>query len=443
MSSIEDHYISNRIADLKSYGMTLTGIVAGHGYNNLESGGRILLLQQAVTSRSDIWDTRILILNDRAQVIDDSNRHTMSSEVGNTLINREILLALNFEDTYYLRRDDAVLHIALTVIDDFDGRVGVVLLVASVYDIFQSLDDIQATLILYSLLVGLVVIVLIAVTSHRLISPLRHILRVVERTTTGQLNLRIPITSKDEYATLAYAFNNMTEKLEQVEKTREEFVSNVSHELKTPLSSIKVLSESILLQEHVPEATYREFLQDINNEVDRMTDINNDLLALVKIGQREEGMNIRRTDINNLVEDILKRLAPLADKKKVVLIYEEVRPVQMDADEIMLSLAVSNIVENGIKYTPRGGTVKVIVDSDHQYASITIIDTGVGIPESEHDKIFNRFYRVDKTRDRETGGTGLGLSISRGAVLLHNGSIRISSPPNEGATFIVRLPLRR
>jgi len=213
--------------------------------------------------------------------------------------------------------------------------------------------------------------------------------------------------------------------------------------MKTPLSAIKVLSESILLQESVPEEMYREFLQDINSEVERMTNINNDLLALVKVDQREQGMNIHPTNINELVEDILRRLYPLAEMKKVVLLYEELRQVEIDADEIKLSLAISNIVENGIKYTPKGGTVKVIVDSDHQFLSITIQDTGIGIPEDELDKIFNRFYRVDKTRDRETGGTGLGLAISKSTVLLHGGTIRVTSNPDDGSVFVIRIPLRR
>jgi len=206
---------------------------------------------------------------------------------------------------------------------------------------------------------------------------------------------------------------------------------------------MKVLSESILLQESLPEEVYREFLQDIVSEVDRMTDINNDLLALVKIDQREKGLNIKPTSINQLVEDIIRRLTPLAKQNKIELIYEDVRPVQIDADEIKLSLAISNIVENGIKYTPSGGTVKVIVDADHQFVFITVQDTGIGIPEDEQSQIFDRFYRVDKTRDRETGGTGLGLSISYSTVLLHNGSIRVSSKAEEGSVFIVRIPIRR
>ena len=440
---IENHYMGERVREVRSYAARMSGVVANRGFDNLELTQPMLRLRQDVSQRSSEWGVRILVIDDAARVVIDSHWDTMFSHVGDILLMREVLTALNGSDTHVLHRDTYTLHVALSVRDDVSGRTGAVLLVASVSDIFESLTDIQTTLLLYSLAVGLLVIVLVFFTSNGLIKPLRRILVVVQKMTTGQLSLRIPVVGKGEYAFLAQAFNDMTDKLEQVERTREEFVSNVSHEMKTPLSSIKVLSESILLQEEVPIEMYREFLQDINNEVDRMTNINNDLLALVKVDQREQALNIQLTDINELVEDILKRLYPLAEKKKVVLLYEQVRPVQIDADEIKLSLAISNIVENGIKYTPRGGTVKVAVDSDHQSVIITIQDTGIGIPEDEQDKIFNRFYRVDKTRDRETGGTGLGLSISKQTVLLHNGSIRVTSRTDEGSIFTVRIPLRR
>ena len=436
--------MGNRRREVNEYAARMSGVVANRGLDSLEQGQPLRLLRSDVTRRSGEWGVRILVIDDAARVIVDSHRDTLLSQEGHILLTREVLSALNGSDSTALRRgDEYVLHVALSVQDEASGRVGAVLLVAPVIDIFDSLADIRATLLLYSLAVGLLVVVVAFFVSHKLISPLRRILTVVQRMTTGQLNVRIPVIGKSEYAILAKAFNDMTDKLDQVEKTREEFVSNVSHEMKTPLTAIKVLSESILQQDHVPEAMYREFLQDINNEVERMTNINNDLLALVKIDQREQGLNILPTDINELVENILKRLSPLAEKKKVVLLYEQLRPVKMDADEIKLTLAISNIVENGIKYTPRGGTVKVIVDSDHQYMSITIQDTGIGIPPEELDKIFNRFYRVDKTRDRETGGTGLGLAIARSTVLLHNGHIHVTSNPDEGSVFVLRIPMRR
>jgi len=422
----------------------MANYVAGvHGFESLEQAPAQQRLRNSVFIRSNALGLRILVLDDGARVIADSNENALLMRIGQTMFLPEVMNALDGDDTTRLIRDRYVLNVAASIHDESSDRVGAVLFVVSVEDIFQSLAEIRTTLFLATFLIGLLSIVLMFIISYYLTSPLKSTLNVVRRMTTGQLSLRIPVKSSDEYAVLAKALNSMSEKLEQVDKTREEFVSNVSHEMKTPLSAIKVLSESILLQETAPEEMYREFLQDITQEVDRMTNITNDLLALVKIDRRDQGLNLAQTDLNQLVEDILKRLSPLAEQKKIVLLYEAMRQVLVDADDIKLSLAISNIVENGIKYTPNGGTVRVIIDSDFQAAIITIQDTGIGIPKEEQDKIFTRFYRVDKTRDRETGGTGLGLAITRSTVLLHNGSISVSSKEDEGTTFAVRIPLRR
>jgi signal transduction histidine kinase len=443
MASIQDYFINDRIGEIRPRAVFMSDIVKGLTFEGLQRSTTMAVLRNSVRIHSAELGVRIIIIDDKGRVIDDSNRDAPDSFIGQTLLQPDVLEALNGNDTTtFYRGDEYVINIAVSVREEASGRVGAVLFVDGVEDIFITLEEIRTQLYLYSLVVGLLVLVLIFVTSHRLIVPLRQIVHVIQRMAAGQLNLRIPITSRDEYSILSRTFNDMTEKLEQVEKTREEFVSNVSHELKTPLTAIKVLSESILSQESVPEEVSREFMQDISSEVDRMVIITNDLLALVRVDQREQSLNITLTDINALVEGILKRLSPLAEQKKVVLLYEEVRPVQINADEIKLALAISNIVENGIKYTPRGGTVKVVVDSDHQNAYITIQDTGIGIPEEEQDKIFNRFYRVDKTRDRDTGGTGLGLAISRSTILLHNGSIKLTSNPEEGSVFVLRIPIR-
>jgi len=445
MAEIQQYHLTVRTNEMRLNAFRVADAVARRTFDDLERPDTpsLAIVQSAINRYSEEWDVRILVINDRARVLRDSNHDVLDSYAGQTLLRPEVLNALNRQDTTVLRRNDYALNVAVAVHDEISGRVGAILLIADVSDIFDTVAEIRNTLILYSVAVGLLVIVLVFVMSHRLIAALRQIMRVVQRMSMGKLNVRIPISSRDEYSVLSKAFNNMAEKLEQQEKTRDEFVSNVSHEMKTPLSAIKVLSESILTLESVPEEVYREFFEDINSEVDRMTNINNDLLALVKVDQREQTLHLAPVNINELVEDILKRLSPLAEKKKVVLLYEEVRLVEIDADDVKLALAISNIVENGIKYTPRGGTVKVVVDSDHQFAYITIQDTGIGVPEEEQDKIFNRFYRVDKTRDRDTGGTGLGLAIARSTVLLHNGSIRLTSKPEEGSVFILRLPIRK
>ena len=172
-----------------------------------------------------------------------------------------------------------------------------------------------------------------------------------------------------------------------------------------------------------------------------MTEIINDLLTLVRLDQRELPVSFKTESLNSLIEDVVKRLRPLADNKKLELEYTAVKEVNAEIDRTKLTLAVSNLIENGIKYTDDGGKVKVVLDSDHQNAFITVSDTGIGMAEEELGKIFQRFYRIDKTRNRETGGTGLGLSITHSTVLMHNGSIKVTSRENEGTTFVVRIPL--
>ena len=443
MAFIQNYFMDARIREVQMQAFIMSTIVTNHNFNALDSPVTISRFHPLVEAHSSNWGVRILVINDRAQVLSDSNRHAIDSLVGQTLLRSEVINALNRQNTILVNPDDYVLNVAVTVNDTTTGRIGAVLLVASVEDIFDSVSAIRNTLYLTSLAVALMVMLLVFFTSHRLITPLREILKVVQKMATGQLSLRIEVKGNDEFAILSDSHNKMAAKLEQEEKTREEFVSNVSHELKTPLTSIKVLGDAILSQRNVEKEVYHEFMQDIVEEVDRMTNLTNDLLALVKVDRREQGLIITSVDLNKLVLRIIKRLSPIAEQKNVALVYEESSKIHFDADEVKLALAISNVIENGIKYTNRDGTVLVKVDADHKNSYISIKDTGIGIPEDEIDKIFNRFYRIDKTRDRDTGGTGLGLAITHATILLHQGSIQVKSKLDEGTLFVIQIPITR
>ena len=233
----------------------------------------------------------------------------------------------------------------------------------------------------------------------------------------------------------------MLARVRTLDESRQEFVSNVSHELKTPLASMKVLADSLNAQEDVPVELYKEFMQDITEEIDRENQIITDLLSLVKMDKKAADLNITTMNINDLLELILKRLRPIAAAKKVELILDSFRPVNAEVDETKLTLAISNLVENGIKYNVEGGWVKVSLNADHKYFYVTVADSGIGIPKESLDHIFERFYRVDKSHSREIGGTGLGLAIARSAIVMHRGAIKVYSKENEGTTFSVRIPL--
>ena len=152
-------------------------------------------------------------------------------------------------------------------------------------------------------------------------------------------------------------------------------------------------------------------------------------------------LSIQHMDINQLLEDILKRLRPIADKRSIDLILDSFRPVEADVDEIKFTSAISNLVENAIKYNVDDGWVRVSIDADHKYFYVTVADSGMGIPEDSLERIFERFYRVDKSHSREIGGTGLGLAITRSTIAMHHGVIKVFSREGEGTTFSVRIPL--
>ncbi|MBC5663458.1 two-component sensor histidine kinase [Coprococcus sp. NSJ-10] len=235
--------------------------------------------------------------------------------------------------------------------------------------------------------------------------------------------------------------NGIFAKSQLLEESRQEFVSNVSHELKTPITSMKVLSESILMQDNVPVEMYREFMNDIVLEIDREAQIISDLLTLVKTDKGSDSLNIERVDINELMEVILKRLTPLAEKRSIEITFESFREVEADIDKVKFTLAISNLIENGIKYNVDGGWIRVSLNADHKNLYIKVVDSGVGIPEDCVEHIFERFYRVDKARSRDTGGTGLGLAISKNIIVMHKGIINVYSEPGKGTTFTVRVPM--
>ena len=439
MISIKNYYQDGRVKQILNYANIISPTITKSNYfDYLGDVTKQQYTDSEIEDFSTQYTCRILIFDTFGLVLNDSN----NVEVGKTKIIPEVVNALQQKKATSIHAADKTVYAAAPIQNDASEIVGAVLLVGSIVDIYTSVSAIENQLLTYSVVTTLVMAILVFAVSQVLIDPLSSILGVVQKMSDGHLDQRIKIKSHDEYAKLGYAFNEMAEKLEKVDKTRQEFVSNVSHELKTPLSSIKVLSESILLQEDVPVHMYQEFLQDINSEIDRMARVVNDLLQLVLLDQGESGLNIGTVDVNAAAAGIIKRLNPLAEQKGITLVYEDVRDVTIEADEMKITSAISNLVDNAIKYTQNNGIVKIIVDADHQNAFITVTDTGVGIKEEDLGKIFDRFYRVDKTRDRETGGTGLGLAITYSTVRLHKGSIRVTSKENEGTSFVMRIPIR-
>ena len=230
-------------------------------------------------------------------------------------------------------------------------------------------------------------------------------------------------------------------RMNALDESRQEFVSNVSHELKTPMTSMKVLADSLVQQENVPVEMYREFMVDIKNEVDRENQIITELLTLVRMDRKDSKLNVKECNVNEMVELILRRLRPIAQKRDIELTMVSMREVYAEIDEVKMIMVITNLVENAVKYNRDHGKVRVTINADPYNFYISVEDTGVGIPQDSLDKIYERFYRVDKSRSREVGGTGLGLSITKSIILQHHGAIDVQSILGEGTKFTVTVPL--
>ena len=290
----------------------------------------------------------------------------------------------------------------------------------------------------------MLVVVFIAsiLLSRMLVWPFEILSRDISEVKEGYSNEPIAAPMYTETRHIADAFNNVLGRMNALDQSRQEFVANVSHELKTPMTSMKVLAASLLSEENVDPAVYREFLEDIDSEIDRENKIISDLLALVKEDRTNIDLEVTRTDINALAEAVMKRMRPIAELSDIALTLVNRQNVYAEVDFTRISLALTNLVENAIKYNHEHGEVTVTVDSDDTYFWFIVEDNGIGIPEEDLARIYERFFRVDKSRSREIGGTGLGLSITKSAILRHHGTISVESKEGEGTTFTVRIPLQ-
>lgn len=435
-TNIVDYYLNEQENKYLNISNNIANTISSYDYiDNKEYD----TMQSVVKAKARNDGHRTLVFDTNSIVIADSSELAIGKFYNIAEVNK----ALEGEDSSQINRREGTVYATTSIINDDGEIVGVVLSADTIQDDFVLLEDIKEQTKIFLVFIIIAVLILVYIMSSVLVSPLYNMIDVIGKISEGHLNQRINLKRNDEYKVLGDAFNEMSEKLERVEFTRDEFVSNVSHELKTPLSSIKVLTEAILLQQNVEPEMYVEFLQDINSEVDRMTNIVNDLLTLVKLDQSEITLNIAEVEADELLNNIIKRLRPIANKKDIELVWDIVEGVKVEVDVVKISLAISNIIENAIKYTNGhgDGVVKVTTMCDNQSLFIDVTDNGIGMNSEELSKIFTRFYRVDKTRDRETGGTGLGLSITHSTILLHNGNIRVRSVENEGTTFLIRIPL--
>ena len=451
LQSYEERAVNLRISDTQ----TQFKIIANHLLNNnyLQDTSNEAINAE-LEQMSNLYDGRVIIINGNFRIVKD----TYSISEGKTIISEEVIRCFKGESTTRYDKENGYIEMTIPIEAPSSGKnqttqadagkkpeqsqvVGVMLASVSTDSIATTMEILNRKALIIEIVMIICIFGVAVGFSSILVKPFNRVTQAITEVKDGFTDEPIAVPDYIETEHIIDAFNQLLTQMKVIDDSRQEFVSNVSHELKTPLTSMKVLADSLMQQEDAPLELYQEFMQDIANEIERENKIINDLLSLVKMDKTAAQMNITAVDINELIESVLKRLRPIARLRDVEVTFESIRPVTAEIDEVKITQVFTNLVENAIKYNKEHGWVKALLDADHQFFTVEISDSGIGIPEADYDHIFERFYRVDKSHSREIGGTGLGLAITRNAILLHRGSVKVASTEGEGTSFTVKIPL--
>lgn len=325
-----------------------------------------------------------------------------------------------------------------------DGEtIGALLLSTPVTELRSALVTVERQLLTVFVAVAAAALIAALIFAVTLTRPVKALTSTIRRMGRGDLSARVKVRASGEMKELADSYNAMAEKIENFDRSRSQFVSNASHELKTPLATMKILLQNMIYQPDMPDELRGEFMNDMDHEIDRLTGIITDLLTLTQMDSHDAALHMEELDLSGLVEETVHTLRPAAEKGGQTIETEIAPDVCLTGDPSKLSQIIYNLTDNAIKYTPEKGVIRITLTQQSKEAVLTVSDNGIGIPEGDIAHIFDRFYRVDKARSRATGGTGLGLSIVRQMVQLHGGEITVDSAPEKGSTFTVTLPLRK
>jgi signal transduction histidine kinase len=432
---LEEYFFNQRGVEL----LTRANIIANITSRYIEYSDT--LIKETIQALEIDKNIRVIVTDKEAKVLFDTAE--TNNLKGKVFIKEEVLKALKGDDvqSHFEEAAGWFVDAAVPMIKERE-MIGVVYLSTSAQNIVEFLDDIRKNLYTIAIIVSILIGLLSSVLAGVITSPVEELTDVIKHMEDGKLDQKVEVRGNDEIAQLGMAFNKMSERLNQLEEKRRQFVSNASHELRTPLSSIKLLAESLLQMQHLDLTIIKEFLSDINNEIDRLSRIIDKLLMLTKMDVNDKELEMKNINIKELLQGIVKSLSALARKKNIQLTLKTNEDIYVLIDEDKIWEAIFNIVDNSIKYTPNNGSVTISMEKSDYNIMIMIEDNGIGISDGEINKIFDRFYRIDKARARETGGTGLGLSIALSAVKLHGGEIQVESQVGRGSKFKIIIPYR-
>ena len=393
---------------------------------------------QALASVEETGVSRLLVTDTSGRILFDTREG--GSAKGMYAMYTEIVQALDGSDAFYCRYDShAFLSRGASPVVYRNRIIGAVY--AYEYDTQQAelLQSFQTNLTRISLLIGVLVVALSALLSRAFTRKIRELLQAIRQVREGAYSHRASVRGNDEIAQLATEFNSLTDRLQTTEAARRRFVSDASHELKTPLAGIRLLTDSILQTEDMNADTTREFVEDIGREAQRLSRITEDLLRLTRLDS--DLLDAPETvEVAPVLEQVMRMMSLLAQKKGTELTYRMEENCRVSATKGEVHQVIYNLTDNAVKYSGKNGKVRVELRHEDHDVVLTVADNGPGIPEEDLPKVFERFYRVDKARSRAAGGTGLGLSIVQDTVKKRGGTVSAANRAGGGAVFTVRWP---
>ncbi len=438
---------SSKRDSLKSQAAVMASALMELESLNADQVARVMnMLDSTGLSRVLVTDPSGLILYDSLEQPDqEEGSETTQAETDTEqeyryALFQEVVLALEGSDVVYSQyRDGCFLSTAATPIVYRGMTIGAIYLTEEDTTQGALLMNLQQNLRSISLVLIAIALTISFFFSKVLTSRIGALLGAIRIVGEGEYGHRLQPSGKDELAHLAEEFNQLTDRLQTTEEVRRRFVSDASHELKTPLASIRLLADSILQNEEMDQETVRDFVGDIGDEAERLTRITEHLLALTRLDSLPVG-ETHVVDMAQVTQRAINMLTPVAEAADVTVEANWKPGCTLRCTEDDLYQICFNLIENAIKYNFPGGRVFVTVRRDGDQVLLEVADTGVGIPEDELPKVFNRFYRVDKARSRAAGGTGLGLSIVRDTVRRHGGWVTAQRRQSEGSVFTVGFP---
>ncbi len=413
----------------------LTNIIM-QKYNYLEVDDKSYYVNFNLNSTFYDKDYRIIILDHNNYSVFDNKGILYNKKIPNLKVERKT------DSNYYKDKNGQYFIYNVVPVYKNDSYFSSIFIMKNITDIFVQIREVENKLMIYSGLFIVFFSFILFFYFLRSLSPLEKIIVGVSEVTRGKYDYKIKDVGSEELMPIVNSFNIMASRLNEIEKQQSEFISNLSHEVRTPITSIKIIADSLVdSKENIDKEIINEFLVDIRNEADRLKELVDELLYMATLEKKDLSLNLEYKELSKAISAAISSIKGYAKQRKVTVKFDKDVKILAEYDYNKFVQLFINIIGNAVKYNYEDGYVNVVQSETKNEVIINVIDNGRGIPEKDISRIFDRFYRVSYSRVRDdVGGTGLGMSISKEIINLHRGVIIVKSIEGKGTNVMMKIP---